>query len=94
MRKSGAFLKVPDENGNPVILEDGTKLQWQGVTKFRLYCKEHKEFSFREILEGSKSKMKMIVVFLTILELMKLGKIEIQQEHTFDDILIISKMTS
>lgn len=58
------------------------------------YCLEHKEFSFRELLAGSKSKMKMIVVFLSVLELMRIGKIEIVQEQTFDDILIISKVTA
>lgn len=42
--KSGAFIKVPDENGNPVILPDGTKLQWQGNAKFKDYCKSNKEF--------------------------------------------------
>ncbi|MEG0108431.1 MAG: segregation/condensation protein A, partial [Lachnospiraceae bacterium] len=37
-----------------------------------------------------KSKMHMVVTFLAILELMKVGKITIQQEHTFDDIFITS----
>ena len=44
LSKSGAFIKVPDENGNPVVLEDGTKLQWQGSAKFKEYCKEHPDF--------------------------------------------------
>lgn len=56
------------------------------------FCETHKTFSFREVLEGSRSKMKMIVVFLTILEFMKMGKISIVQEATFDDILITSNL--
>lgn len=42
--KAGAFIKVPDEDGNPVVLEDGTKLQWQGTAKFRAYCIDNPEF--------------------------------------------------
>ena len=42
--KTGAFIKVPDANGNPVVLEDGTKLQWQGAAKFRQYCIDNPEF--------------------------------------------------
>ena len=38
--------------------------------------------------------MEIIVNFLAILELMKLGKISISQEHIFDDILIESKMAA
>ena len=33
----------------------------------------------------------MIVTFLVVLELMKVGKIDIRQEHTFDDIEITRK---
>lgn len=56
------------------------------------FCETHKNFSFKEALEGSQSKMKMIVVFLIILEFMKIGKISIVQEETFDDIFITSNI--
>ncbi len=56
------------------------------------YAKEHKNFSFRKILENQTSKMEIIVTFLIILELMKVGKISISQEHIFDDIIITSNM--
>lgn len=54
------------------------------------YAKEHKRFSFRQLLEGQKSKMQVVVTFLVILELMKTGKIVITQEETFGDIIITS----
>lgn len=41
--KSGAFIKVPDENGDPLVV-NGEKMQWQGTAKFRQYCIDHKEF--------------------------------------------------
>lgn len=54
------------------------------------YAREHGSFSFKKLLEGQKSKMQIVVTFLVILELMKTGKITIEQETTFGDILIIS----
>lgn len=54
------------------------------------YIKTHKTFSFRALLEKQKSKMEVIVSFLVILEMMKLGRVSIVQENTFDDIIITS----
>ena len=52
------------------------------------YAREHKNFSFRRLLEKQSSKMEIIVTFLVILELMKTGRITISQENIFDDIII------
>lgn len=52
---------------------------------------EHRKMSFRDLLEKQNSKAEVIVTFLVVLELMKVGKIDIRQEHTFDDIEIIRK---
>ncbi|SCP95418.1 segregation and condensation protein A [Anaerobium acetethylicum] len=52
------------------------------------YANENGEFSFRQLLERQCGKMEIIVTFLAVLELMKIGKINISQEYTFDDILI------
>ena len=54
------------------------------------YAKEHGTFSFKSMLEGQKSKMQLVVTFLAILELMKVGKIVIKQEAAFGDIIITS----
>jgi segregation and condensation protein A len=54
------------------------------------YVKTHKTFSFRKLLEKQHSKMEVIVTFLVILEMMKVGKICIAQEDIFSDILITS----
>ena len=54
------------------------------------YAIEHGTFSFKKMLEGQKSKMQIVVTFLAILELMKMGKIVIRQEATFADIMITS----
>lgn len=54
------------------------------------YLRSHKTFSFVALLEGQRSKMEIIVTFLVVLELMKVGKISIAQEDTFKDIIITS----
>lgn len=54
------------------------------------YSKKHKEFSFRKLLMNQCSKMHIIVSFLAVLELMKLGQIRIIQNEIFDDIMIIA----
>ena len=55
------------------------------------YLKNHRKFSFRKLLEKQNSKMEVIVTFLVILELMKVGKIVIEQDDIFSDIVITSK---
>ena len=58
------------------------------------YAKNHKQFSFRALLDGAKSKTEVIVTFLAILELMKVGAIFITQEAIFDDIQITSQIAA
>lgn len=58
------------------------------------YARDHKHFSFRGLLEAQSSKVEIIVTFLAILELMKMGKIFISQEHIFDDIKIDSQIAA
>ena len=52
------------------------------------YCLKHKKCSFRKLLEEQNDRMEIIVTFLCILELMKIGRISIVQEEIFDDIWI------
>ena len=54
------------------------------------YARNNKKFNFRVLLEENKTKMQMIVTFLAILELMKVGDIKISQEDIFEDIIIES----
>lgn len=54
------------------------------------YITTHKKFSFSDLLQKQKTKIHTIVTFLAILELMKVGKISVVQENTFDDIIISS----
>ena len=56
------------------------------------YAKQNRFFSFRNLLESQSTKVEIIVTFLAILELMKVGKIYISQERLFDDIRIESQI--
>ena len=49
---------------------------------------EHKEFTFRELLNKQSTKMEIVVTFMVVLEMMKSGKIKILQEETFGEIYI------
>lgn len=55
------------------------------------YIREHKTCSFRRLLQKQRSKQEIIVTFLIVLELMKIGKVDICQEKIFDDITITMK---
>lgn len=57
------------------------------------YIGSHSKMSFRDLLQKQHSKAEVIVTFLVILEMMKTGKIDIYQAHTFDDIEITRKGT-
>lgn len=52
------------------------------------YARKHRTFSFRQMLERQSDKLDVVVTFLAILELMKIGKIHLTQENTFDDMFI------
>ena len=62
----------------PVSLE-------QKIGNVLLYARRKRRFSFRELLEGQLDKLEVVVTFLAVLELMKIGKIHLSQEETFGD---------
>ncbi len=63
------------------------------MTYVREYITTHKHFSFRELLLASSSKVQIIVTFLAVLELIKMGNITVEQENRDDDIVITVRNT-
>ncbi|MDR1700009.1 MAG: segregation/condensation protein A [Lachnoclostridium sp.] len=55
------------------------------------YAREHGTFSFRNILENGSGKIYIILTFLGILELMRVGTLVVIQDSLFDDIQITYK---
>lgn len=54
----------------------------------RNYIMEHEHFSFKELLGMASGKVQVIVTFLAVLELIKMGNITVEQENREDDIAI------
>lgn len=60
------------------------------MLQIREEVKGLKGINFRTLLESQPSRMNIIITFMSILELMKIGAIVIRQEKTFGDIVIDS----
>ena len=58
------------------------------MIEMREFARTHRKFSFRDLLESQCSKVQVIVTFLSVLELMKMGHIQVEQKELFDDISI------
>lgn len=58
------------------------------MASLEMYLLEHKSFSFCSLLERQHSKVEVVVTFLAVLELMKVGKIHARQDEIFGDIYI------
>ncbi len=52
------------------------------------YTRSHRKFSFRHLLEKQATKTEIIVTFLAVLELTKIGRLHITQDHTGADLEI------
>jgi segregation and condensation protein A len=86
-------LKRREDKIDPIRSKFGNiekdEIDLDGKTQYiKEYIWEHKTLSFRDLLEKQGSKMEIIVSFLVILELIKVGLITIEQDDTFDDIII------
>ncbi len=62
------------------------------MTNVKTLIARKKVVSFRALLQGQTSKMNVVVTFLVILELMKVGTITIEQDELFDDIKITGQV--
>ncbi|MDO4788190.1 MAG: segregation/condensation protein A [Johnsonella sp.] len=58
------------------------------ITSLLHFARQERRFSFRRLIEKEPTKLNLVITFLALLELMKLGKISIVQEELFCDIEI------
>lgn len=58
------------------------------ILKVIKYANQNKKFNFRKMLEEQHDRTHVIVSFLAVLELMKVGRIKVVQERNFDEIYI------
>ena len=60
----------------------------ESIGELQSFAKEHKIFSFKEFLINQPSRLHVVVSFLAVLELMKVGAIKAVQDDNVSDILI------
>ena len=88
-----SVMKKREDRKDPVRANFG-KIEKEEITlsqKMRhvqAYGLLNRKFSFRGLLESRTDKMDIIVTFLCILELMKMGRMTITQKDIFEDIEI------
>ena len=58
------------------------------INSLMQYASAKRKFSFRGIFEKKAGKLEIVVTFLALLELMKIGKIRLSQNALFDDMEI------
>lgn len=86
-------LKRKEDKIDPIrstfgkIEKDQIDLDYK-TSYIKQYIWENKKLSFRELLEKQNSKIEIIVSFLVVLELIKMGLIQINQNDIYDDISI------
>lgn len=88
-----SILKKQESKLDPIRSKFGTiEKEEVGLSEKMLemkkYAASHRKFSFRTLLEGQTSRVQIIVTFLSILELMKMGYVQVEQEFLFDDIQV------
>lgn len=84
-RKSDRIDPIRSSFGN--IRKESVSLE-DKILSVMSYARQHRKFSFRKMLERQTDKVEVVVTFLALLELMKIGKIRLTQEYLFDDMLI------
>ena len=88
-----SVMKRREDKVDPIRSNFGTIRQEpvsleEKITAVMDYARKHRRFSFRAMLERQGDKLEVVVTFLAVLELMKIGKIHLTQEHLFDDMEI------
>lgn len=84
---SDALNKAPEEILHEIVTEEFTVEQ---KIHDILHCLlKESEVSLTDLFKTSRSKSEMVVIFLAILELIRLQEIKAVQKRTFDDIVIL-----
>ena len=88
-----SIIRRQDDRVDPIRSRFG-KIEKEEVSlsdkmlEMREFAKLHRSFSFKDLLKRQCSKVQVIVTFLSVLELIKMGHIHVVQEEIFDDIKI------
>lgn len=85
-----SILKKQESKIDPIRSKFGT-IEKEEISlsdkmiQMKTYATRHRKFGFHQILSEQKSKVQVIVTFLSILELMKMGYVHVDQDSADDD---------
>ena len=88
-----SIIRRQDDRVDPIRSRFG-KIEKEEVSlsdkmlEMKEFARNHRKFSFQDLLKKQCSKVQVIVTFLSVLELIKMGHIRVTQEEIFDDIHI------
>ena len=88
-----SIIRRQDDRVDPIRSQFG-RIEKEEVSlsekmlEMKEFAKNHRKFSFKDLLKKQCSKVQVIVTFLSVLELIKMGHIRVMQEEIFDDIHI------
>lgn len=88
-----SILKKQEDKIDPIRSRFGT-IEKEEVSisdkllELKAYAAENRRFRFSQLIQKNASKVQLIVTFLSILELMKMGHVQVVQEALFDDIQV------
>ncbi|RYD05982.1 hypothetical protein N752_06390 [Desulforamulus aquiferis] len=89
LKKAGAQLSVPEEiTRGEISLPDKMR---QVMAKLIFYPMG---MPFEKLFDGSNSRSEIVVTFLAVLELLKLGQIKASQQENFGEITLLPGMPS
>lgn len=83
-------LEEKEENRNPVIREiarDNHSIE-ECVTRITSRLKKG-TVRFTQLLSPQTNRNEIVTMFMALLELLKLGRMHVEQDHAFDDIILI-----
>ena len=86
-----AVMKRREDRRDPIRSSFGTIRREPVSLEMKMksvmdYARGHRHFSFRQMLEHQSDKLEVVVTFLAVLELMKIGRIGLTQECIFGEI--------
>ena len=58
------------------------------IRELMAYGRKHRKYTFRLLLDKQPTKLEVVVTFLSVLELMRIGKIALLQIETFGEMQI------
>ena len=82
-----ALTRVPVEKPKAYIRRETLTLS-QRVEDLRDRLRKHGKFSFRTVMEQCETRVEIVIVFMSILELLKGGECAVWQEKRFGDISV------